>query len=213
MHEEDETTGRRWLLFIYRVPQDPPGRRTYVWRQLKGLGAAYLQQAAAILPDQPDLGAALEGLAGRVQEFGGEASLLRTTSPSAAWEAETVARFNQGRDAEYAELIENVERFEDEIARESRREKFTFAELEDLEADWEKLQRWRERIGVRDFFAAPSQVAADAILARARASLEAFTATVYEREGAQEPRGDADVSPTEGASPAGHGGTHDELPG
>src|SRR5207249_4841485 len=49
-----------WLLLIYRVPQEPPGRRTYVWRQLKQLGAVYLQQAAAILPDQPELRAAQE---------------------------------------------------------------------------------------------------------------------------------------------------------
>ncbi|MGI8482978.1 MAG: Chromate resistance protein ChrB, partial [Thermomicrobiales bacterium] len=59
---------QRWLLFIYRVPQSPPGRRTYVWRQLKGLGAAYLQQAAAILPDYPELRTGLKALAARVRE-------------------------------------------------------------------------------------------------------------------------------------------------
>src|SRR6266536_1500776 len=53
----------RWLLLIYRVPQDPPGPRTYAWRQLKQLGAIYLQQAAAILPDRPDRRTALEALA------------------------------------------------------------------------------------------------------------------------------------------------------
>ena len=41
----------RWLLLIYRVPADPPGRRTYVWRQLRQLGAVYLQQAAAAVRD------------------------------------------------------------------------------------------------------------------------------------------------------------------
>ncbi len=173
---------RRWLLFIYRVPQDPPGRRTYVWRQLKGMGAAYLQQAAAILPDHPEPRAGLEALAARIAEFEGETSLLETTSPSSTWEAETVARFDQGRDAEYAELVENVERFEDEIARESRRAKFTFAELEDLEADWEKLERWRERIRARDFFEARSGREAEAVLARARSALETFTAAVYAAE-------------------------------
>lgn len=180
----DETNNepRRWLLFIYRVPQSPPGRRTYVWRQLKGLGAAYLQQAAAILPDQPGLRTALEALAARVREFEGEASLLETRSPTAAWEAETVVRFNQGRDAEYAELVENVERFEDEIARESRKHKFTFAELEELEADWEKLQRWRERIRARDFFGASSQAEAEDALTRARSALDTFTNQVYDHE-------------------------------
>jgi len=65
----------RWLLLIYRVAQDPPGRRTYVWRQLKGLGAVYLQQAAAILPDRPELRAALTALTARIREQEGEASL------------------------------------------------------------------------------------------------------------------------------------------
>lgn len=182
MHEVGDNELRRWLLFIYRVPQEPPGRRTYVWRQLKGLGAAYLQQAAAILPDQPELRQALEALALRIREFEGEVSLLETTSPAPAWEVQTVARFNQGRDEEYAELIENVERFEDEIARESRRGKFTFAELEDLEADWEKLERWRKRIHTRDFFTSPGHMDADAALERGRAALEAFTAQVYAHE-------------------------------
>jgi len=182
MAEADTFVARRWLLLIYRVPQDPPGRRTSVWRQLKGLGAAYLQQAAVILPDLPELRAALDALATRITEFEGEVSLLETTSPTPAWEAEVVARFDRGRDAEYAELIENVERFEDEVARESRRGKFTFAELEELEADWEKLGRWQERIRARDFFAARSHGDAGVALSRARAVLEAFTAAVYAAE-------------------------------
>lgn len=168
-----------WLLFIYRVPQEPPGRRTYVWRQLKELGASYLQQAAAILPHRADLRHALVTLQTRIAEYGGEASLLETSSPDAIWEQETIARFNQARDAEYAELYENVERLEDEISRETRRGKFTFAELEDLEADWEKLVRWRGRILARDFFTASGQTATADALERTRASLDAFTTRVY----------------------------------
>jgi len=181
MDEGRDNGGQRWLLFIYRVPQEPPGRRTYVWRQLKGLGAAYLQQAATILPDRPELRAALTALERRIAEYDGEASLLETTSPNATWEQETITRFDEARDAEYAELYENVERLEDEIARESRRGKFTFAELEDLEADWEKLVRWLHRIAVRDFFGAPSRVETDAVLDRARAALDGFTARVYDQ--------------------------------
>jgi hypothetical protein len=168
-----------WLLFIYRGPHDPPGRRTYVWRRLKELGAAYLQQAAAILPNDPALRQALITLQARIASYGGEASLLETTSPGTVWERETIARFNQARDAEYAELYESVERLEDEMARESRRGKFTFAELEDLESDWDKLGRWRERIVARDFFAASGRVATDAVMDRARASLNDFTSRVH----------------------------------
>jgi len=181
MDEQRDARGERWLLFIYRVPQEPPGRRTYVWRQLKGLGAAYLQQAAAILPDRPTLYLALTMLEKRVAEYDGEASLLRTASPNVAWEQGTIARFDEARNAEYAELYENAERLEDEIARESRRGKFTFAELEDLEADWEKLGRWRERITERDFFGALGRTATDAVLDRARTTLDLFTSGVYDQ--------------------------------
>lgn len=188
MDEKRDDGGQRWLLFIYRVPQEPPGRRTYVWRQLKGLGAAYLQQAAAIVPDRPELRVALMALETRIVEYDGEASLLETTSPNPTWEQETVARFDEARDAEYAELYENVERLEDEIARESRRGKFTFAELEDLEADWDKLVRWRERIRARDFFGAPGRAETDAVMARARMALDLFTIWVYDQPDTMEER-------------------------
>ena len=186
----DEHDSRSWLLLIYRVPQDPPGRRTYVWRQLRQLGAVYLQQAAAILPEQPELRIALEALSKRIREYGGEVSLLSTVSPDEGWESELLERFNQARDAEYIEVVENIERFEDEIKRERSKGRFTFAQLEDIEGEWEKLQRWYERIRTRDFFAASGRSDADDGLARGQAALEAFTAEVSIREGVEaEPEG------------------------
>jgi hypothetical protein len=173
---------RRWLLLIYKVPQQPAGRRTHVWRQLRQLGALYLQQAAALLPLQPATRRALDGLLDWIEEIGGEASLLETASPSESWERTMIARFNRARDEEYAEIVENAERFEDEVARETRKGKFTFAELEDLESDWEKLGRWFARVQARDFFATPGVRLAEAELERASAALAAFTAMVAEQE-------------------------------
>jgi hypothetical protein len=179
---------RCWLLLIYRVPQDPPGRRTYVWRQLRQLGAVYLQQAAAILPERPELRETLEALCQRIREYGGEVSLLSTVSPDDVWEGELVARFNQARDAEYSEVIENVERFEDEIKRERSKGRFTFAQLEDIEGEWDKLQRWYVRLRARDFFDAPGRRGADEALTRGQGALEAFTAEVSAREGTEHDR-------------------------
>jgi hypothetical protein len=184
-----DTIQQRWLLLIYRVPQDPPGRRTYVWRQLKELGAIYLQQAVGLLPDRPAVRAALDALADRIRTFEGDVSLLETRSPSADWEQEMIRRFNAARDAEYAEVIENVERFEDEITRESQRGKYTFAELEDSEADWEKIQRWLARIDARDFFTAPGRLGVVAAMERGRTKLEQFAAAVYVHEGVQDDKG------------------------
>jgi hypothetical protein len=174
---------RRWLLLIYRIKAESSGRRTYVWRQLRQLGAVYLQQAAAVLPDRPELRAELDRLGQRIRSAGGEASLLETVSPTSAWEDELVARFNAARDAEYDEVVDSVERFEDEIRRETRKKRFRFAELEESETDWEKLQRWFARLTERDFFGAPGRAGAEEALARGRTLLDDFTQEVYRLEG------------------------------
>jgi hypothetical protein len=180
----DRTDGaRRWLLLIYRIKAESSGRRTYVWRQLRQLGAVYLQQAAAVVPDRPELRAELDRLGQRIRSGGGEASLLETVSPSPAWEEELVARFNSARDAEYEEILDSVESFEDEIRRETRKKRFRFAELEEGEADWEKLQRWFARLAERDFFGAPGRAGAEEALTRGRALLDEFTREVYRAEG------------------------------
>jgi hypothetical protein len=173
----------RWLLLIYRTQPGSSSRRTYVWRQLRQLGAVYLQQAVAVLPDRPPLRAGLEQLGARIRTAGGDASLLATASPSADWERDLVARFNVARDAEYDEIIESVERFEDEIRRESRKKRFMFAELEESEADWTKLRRWFARLTERDFFGAAGRSGAEEALARGRELLDEFTSEVYRREG------------------------------
>lgn len=187
---------RDWLLLIYRVPQDPPGRRSYVWRQLKQLGAVYLQQAAAVLPDTGETHDALGALADRIRVMEGEVSLLRTRSPNQDWEDDLIARFNQARDAENQEIVESVERFEDEIRRESRKGRFTFAELEESETDWEKLHRWQERVEARDFFGAQDRAAAEEAMARGRRALDVFTREVYVRENLEvdDPGGGRDPS-------------------
>jgi len=182
--------GRRWLLLIYRIKAESSGRRTYVWRQLRQLGAVYLQQAAAVLPDRPELQPELDRLGQRIRSSGGEASLLQTVSPTPAWEEDLVARFNAARDAEYEEILDSVETFEDEIRRETRKKRFRFAELEEGEADWEKLQRWFARLTERDFFGAPGRAPAEEALGRGRRMLDDFTQEVYRAEGLQPDAGD-----------------------
>jgi hypothetical protein len=179
----EPSEGRRWLVLVYRIRAESSGRRTYVWRRLRQLGAVYLQQAVAILPDRPDLRAGLDQVGSRILAGGGEASLLETVSPTPAWEAELIDRFNAARDAEYDEVVESVERFEDEIRRETRKKRFRFAELEEGEADWEKLRRWYTRLVERDFFGAAGRPAAEQALARGRALLDGFTREVYLHEG------------------------------
>jgi len=171
-----------WLLLIYKVPTEPARKRTYVWRKLKKLGAIYLQQAAALLPDKAELRAELENLAERIREYEGEVTLLQTRSTSPDWEQEVIERFNRQRDEEYAELTEGAQRLIDELDRESRRSKFTFAELEENEEGLETLRRWLEQVTARDFFGAPRRQAMEEALAQATARLKEFARQVNEQE-------------------------------
>ena len=40
-----------WVLLIYRLPREPSRHRVAVWRKLKDLGALYLQDGVAALPE------------------------------------------------------------------------------------------------------------------------------------------------------------------
>lgn len=186
---------REWLILAYKVPAEPTRIRIGVWRQVKALGCLHLHQSVWLLPRTPTTDEALQKLSARIEEMGGEASLLSTSSQSTAWEERTVAAFNRARDEEYAEVVENEERFEDEVRRETRKEKFSFAELEDIEADWEKLKRWYGRVVDRDFFISPGRREAEARLAEGERMLEQFTHSVYKREGVQETSTGEEVDP------------------
>jgi hypothetical protein len=176
-------------MLTYKVPSEPTRFRTYIWRQVKALGCLHLQQAVWLLPDTPHLNSEFNKLVSKIEEFGGEASLLTTISPDPEWETKVIAGFNAIRDEEYAEISENEERFEDEVHRETRKEKFTFAELEDLEADREKLKRWMAKVQERDFFDALGRQDAEARLTEGAKLLEGFTRKVYAREGMEGPVG------------------------
>jgi hypothetical protein len=156
---------------------------------MRMLGALNLQQMVCLLPKTPDLESEFMRLAYKIEEFGGEANLLTITSPSKEWEDRIIAGFNATVDEEYAEIAENEERFQDEIRRETRKKKFTFAELEDMEADREKISREMAKVKARDFFDASGRLVADAQMAESRRLFEEFSRTVYAQEGVEEPAG------------------------
>ena len=41
----------RWLILVYHLPREPSRHRVAVWRKLKALGALYLQDGVAALPE------------------------------------------------------------------------------------------------------------------------------------------------------------------
>lgn len=182
-----DDTARQWLLLIYKVPRDPTRFRTYLWRQMRMLGALSLQQMVCVLPKTPDHESEMQRLVAKIEEFRGEAHVLTFTSPSKEWEDRIITRFNATVNEDYAEVAENEERFQDEIHRETRKEKFTFVELEDMEDDREKINREMARVQARDFFGAPGRSVAEAQMAETTKLFKEFSRKVYAREGVEEP--------------------------
>ena len=200
MHEKNNTnhrgeltrggeSQRSWLLLIYQLPKDASSGRTAIWRQVRRLGALSLQHAVCLLPLSEDSRAAYEHLARRIEEYGGEASILETTSPSEVWHKRTVSRFNAARDEEYEEVVDETERFREEIERERRKGKFTFAELEDEESNLERLRRYLAQVEARDAFGAKGRAKAAAEVERCAEVLEAFAQEIYEHQSALENEG------------------------
>lgn len=69
----------KWLLLTYKIPREPTAKRVYVWRKLKQLGAAPLQDAVWLLPATEKNREQLQWIASEIMESGGEASLFEST--------------------------------------------------------------------------------------------------------------------------------------
>jgi hypothetical protein len=176
----------RWLLLIYQLPKGSSSARTAVWREARRLGALSLQHAVCLLPLSEGNREAYDRLARRIEEYGGEASILETTSPSDDWHERIVARFNAARDEEYEEVVDETERFREEISRERRKGKFTFAELEDEESNLERLRRYLAQVVARDAFGAEGRMQAEVEVERCAEVLDAFAQEIYEHQRAAE---------------------------
>ena len=107
---------------------------------------------------------------------------IETASPTDAWHEKTVSRFNAAREEEYEEVVYETERLREEIERERRKGKFTFAELEDEESNLERLRRYLAQVEARDTFGARGRGRAAEEVERCAGVLEAFAQDIYEHQ-------------------------------
>ena len=95
---------------VYRLPREPSRHRVAVWRKLRDLGALYLQDGVAALPEDAVTREQLEWLQLRVREAGGEATLWEGRPGTVAEEAELVEAFRSSREEAYRAIIAGAER-------------------------------------------------------------------------------------------------------
>ena len=146
-----------WVLLVYRIPREPSRHRVAVWRKLRDLGALYLQDGVAALPEDAVTREQLEWLQLRVREAGGEATLWEAKPGTMAEEAELVETFRSSREKAYRAIIAGAERLR-------RKAQMGGSVLEQLG----KLERGFRAERRRDYFRSPLRLQAAEALRAAR---------------------------------------------
>jgi DNA-binding transcriptional regulator PaaX len=168
-----------WLVINYNLPSEPSRYRVAVWRGLKKLGAINIQQSMWILPNNEENYLSLQKISQDIESKDGESLLMGSIFFDGKHEERVISLFNNMRDEEYTEFITESEKYLKEIEKEIAKEKFTFAELEEEEAELEKLISWHEKIRMRDIFCSISREKAGEILLKIKDTFEDYNEMVY----------------------------------
>jgi DNA-binding transcriptional regulator PaaX len=144
--------GESWLLLIYTVPRSPSRMRATIWRDLKKAGAVYLRDGVCILPRRVETERALGGVANKVRDFGGQATLVVAEQLEAESAARVIADAGEARAAEYAELQRAAEQLRLHLEHERAHRALHEAEMERLRSDLDKLRHWHAQIQARDYY-------------------------------------------------------------
>lgn len=172
-----------WLIFLSQLPTNPSSLRVTVWRKMRAAGALGLQNSAWIFPHTPENEQFLQDLLKYIQQQGAGGQIFKVAPLTSDIEEDLLQRFRAERDLEYSEFCERGREFLAEIEKETKREKFTFAELEEIEDDLQKLIAWIGKIRSRDFAGASRAGEASDILNTCQAAFEQFSQKVYAHEG------------------------------
>ena len=172
-----------WLLITVSTP--PGGSstlRVYAWRNLRRLGAHYLQQSVCLLPATPKTTRAAARVVTRLRAEGGHGEMLRTHLIDPKQEAAVIDAIQRERTDEYRELVESTRQFHEELQLERRRGRATYTELEDSDVDLARYQKWLAAIRARDYFDAPGGQEAAAAVASCEEALALFESEALSAE-------------------------------
>jgi hypothetical protein len=161
-----------WVLLVYKLPREPSRHRVAVWRKLRDLGALYLQDGVAALPEDAVTREQLEWLQLRVKEAGGEATLWEAHPGTLAEEGELVETFRSSREKAYRAIIAGADRL---------RRKAELGGSAILSEHLGKLEREFRAERRRDYFRSPLRAEAAAALKAARLAVRSNDQTLERR--------------------------------
>lgn len=117
----------------------------------------------------------------------GRGFILNTTMAGQDSDDQIIEMFRSNIDEEYVEFDEHCRGLLEELEKESKQEKFTFAELDENEEELQKLTSWFRKIKARDFFGGHKSADVSAALEKCRQRLQQFEKAVYKNEGLEAP--------------------------
>ncbi|WP_231442342.1 Chromate resistance protein ChrB [Brevibacterium zhoupengii] len=174
------TENTEWMLLLVQIPSEPSRHRVAVWRQLRRTGAVPVASGLWALPESPVFGPGLD----RAEELcrAGDGTLAIFDARARDEQSEAVIRqvFTTARIDEWSEFTADCGKFDEEIAREIAKRKFTFAELEEEEQSLDRLRRWFRDLKKRDVLELPEAVVAEDRLRSCAAALDDYAERVYQ---------------------------------
>ena len=100
----------RWLLLVYKVPNEPSAKRVYVGRKLKGMGAILLQDSVWVLPSNDRTREKMQWLASEIKEMkDGVATLWDAQEVFTGQDTNLVQQFTAQVETVYTQLLAQVE--------------------------------------------------------------------------------------------------------
>lgn len=169
-----------WLMLNFTLPKEPSRIRVSVWRKLKKIGSVNIGQSMWILPISDEHISVFTEISGDILQNHGEAYILKAEFINTGNSKDITEFFNSSRDEEYKEFLGKCEDFFREIEKESEKENYNFAEIEENEEEYEKLDVWLKKIMVRDFFDAPLKNTSIDSLKKCKELFDEFCEKVYE---------------------------------
>jgi hypothetical protein len=174
---------RDWLLITLSTPTGGTSTlRVYAWRNLRSLGAHYLQQSVCLLPATPKTTRVAARLVARLRADGGHGEMLRIHLTDSKQEGAVIDAIQRERTDEYHEVVGSTRQFHEELQLERRRGRTTYTELEESDADLVRHQKWLAAIRERDYFDAPGGQEAVAAVASCEEALAQFESEALSAE-------------------------------
>lgn len=97
----------KWIATSFNLPANPSRIRVYFWRKFKEVGAVYLRQGVAVLPNTPENRRQLGLINSKILQNGGDAVLFELCFANAEDEAKIEKEFREQLKTRYAQLLQD----------------------------------------------------------------------------------------------------------